>query len=184
MVLLEPVRFFRNMDRADSLWNPIIFVVVCELVSFLFAYLVAPLDPFLGQGESFGDLFAGLGDRGLASVVVLVLAVLLLAPLFMILSLYIGAAIYQILVGIFIGGGNVGFDATLRVYAYTSAVALLSWIPIVGYAASLYGFFLMFLGIKEVHGTTTGRASGVILVPVVFWLLLILSGPIIRFFSG
>jgi hypothetical protein len=101
----------------------------------------------------------------------MVLVVLLLAPLFVLLGLYIGAAIYQFLVGIFVGGENAGFDATLRVYAYTSAAGLLSWIPVVGYLASLYGFFLTFVGIREVHGTTIGRALGVVLVPLVFWLL-------------
>ena len=169
-VLLEPVAFFRNMDRTDSLWNPIVFVMVCDLASFLLTYLVAPLDPFAGESEGFGGLLAWIGDRSLASVAVLVLSALVLAPLFVVLGLYFGAAIYHILVGVFAEGTNAGFDATLRVYAYTGAVGLLSWIPVLGYAAILYGFFLAFLGFREVHNTTTGRALGVILVPLLFWI--------------
>lgn len=174
-VLLEPVDFFRNVARADSLWNPLVFAVVCALISSLFTYLAAPLDPFTGPGEGFGGLLAGIGDRSLVSVVALVLVVLLLAPLFVVLVLYIGAAIYHVLVGIFVGHENAGFDATLRVYAYTGAVELLTWIPVAGYAASLYGFFLTFLGFREVHGTTTGRALGVVLVPLVFWVFLLVG---------
>ncbi|MDQ4105919.1 MAG: YIP1 family protein [Actinomycetota bacterium] len=100
------------------------------------------------------------------------------------LVLYVGAAVYQVLVRIFNGRENAGFDATLRVYAYTAAVDLLAWIPVVGYAASLYGFFLAFLGIREVHSTTTGRALGVVLVPLVFWLVLIFGASIPQFARG
>lgn len=184
MVLLEPRAFFRNMILGDSLWNPLVFALVCALISIPLTYLLAPLEPFAGEAESLGDILAGIGDIGLVWVAAIVLAILVLAPLYVLLVLYIGAAVYQILVGIFVGRGNAGLDATLRVYAYTSVAGLLSWIPVIGYTASLYGFFLMFLGIREVHGATTGRALGVVLVPVVFWLLLILSGPIVRLFSG
>lgn len=180
-VLLEPVGFFRNMARADSLWNPLVFAVVCALISSLLTYLAAPRAPFAGPEGGFGGLFAGIGDRSLVSLAALVLVVLLLAPLFVVLVLYIGAAIYQVLVGIFVGRENAGFDATLRVYAYTGAVELLTWIPVAGYAASLYGFFLAFLGFREVHGTTTGRALGVVLVPLVFWVFLLVG---LRVFSA
>ncbi|MDQ4105920.1 MAG: hypothetical protein M3157_01925 [Actinomycetota bacterium] len=79
-VLLEPGGFFRNMARADSLWNPLVFAVVCALVSSLLAYLAAPLDPFVGPEGGFGGLFAGAGDRSPASVAALVLVVLFLTP--------------------------------------------------------------------------------------------------------
>lgn len=170
-VLVEPRAFFRGMAVRDSLWNPLVFAIVCALISLPLTYLVAPLDPFAGSGESFGGLFEGIGDRSLASVVALIFVVVLLAPLFVLLGIYVGAAIYHILIGIFVGRGNAGFDATLRVYAYTSVTGLLSWIPILGYLAILYGFFLAFIGIQEVHRTTTRRALGVILVPLLFWIL-------------
>lgn len=182
-VLLGPRAFFRGMVLGDSLWNPLVFALVCALISIPLTYLVVSLDPFAGEAESLGDIFAGVGDWGLVSVMVLVLAVLVLAPLYVLLVLYIGAAIYQILVGIFVGRGNAGLDATLRVYAYTSVAGLLGWIPIIGYAASLYGFLLMFLGIREMHGTTAGRAFGVVLVPLLVWVFF-LFGSRVFFGSG
>ncbi len=174
-VLLEPAAFFRNMARADSLWNPLVFAVACALISLLLTLLAAPLDPFAGPGGRFGGAFAGIGERSLASVAALVLVVLLFAPLFVVLGLYVSAAVYQVLVGIFVGRENAGFDATLRMYAYTTVVSLLAWVPVVGYAASLYGFFLTLVGIREVHGTTTGRALGVVLVPLLFWISVLLG---------
>lgn len=174
-VLLEPVGFFRNMARADSLWNPLVFAVACALISLLLTYLTLPLIPFAGEREGLGGLLAEVGDRSPASVAALVLVVLVFAPLFVVLGLYVGAAIYQILVTIFVGRENAGFDATLRIYAYTTAVGLLTWVPVVGYGASLYGFFLAFLGLREVHRTTTRRALAVVLVPVLFWGFVLLG---------
>ncbi len=183
-VLLEPVNFFRNMARADSLWNPLVFAVACALISLLLTYLALPLAPFARGGEGLSGLLAEISGRSPTSVAALILVVLLFAPLFVVLGLYVGAVIYQVLVRIFAGRDNAGFDATLRVYAYTSAVGLLSWVPVVGYAAGLYGFFLTFLGFREVHGTTTGRALAVILVPLVFWVLLLFGGSIIQVVRG
>jgi hypothetical protein len=157
---------------------------VCALISLPLTYLSAPLDPYAGSGESFAWFFEGFKGRSLASVAALILVVLLLAPLFVVLWLYVAAAIYQVLVGIFVGSENAGFDATLRVYAYASVVELLVWIPVAGYFVGLYGLFLKFLGVREVHGATTVQALSVISVPAGFWLLLIFGGSIIQFIRG
>ena len=50
------------------------------------------------------------------------------------------------------------FEATLRVYCYASAVALLSWIPFVGGLATLYGLYLLVVGLQEVHGSAARQA--------------------------
>ena len=107
----------------------------------------------------------------MAAVIVVILAVLVLAPLLVLLGLYISAAIYQILVWIFVRPTDTGFEATLRVISYTSAVELLNWIPVVGLLASFYGLYLAFVGIREMHETTTGRALAVISLPVVFFVV-------------
>ena len=45
---------------------------------------------------------------------------------------------------------------------------------VVGPLLSLYAIYLAFVGIREVHGTTTGKAALVVLVPVGAILLLAL----------
>ena len=67
---------------------------------------------------------------------------------------------------------NAGFYSTLRVIVYTSATTLLDWIPVVGLLASLYGLYLTFVGIWEMHQTTTGRALAVIALPVVLFVVI------------
>ena len=58
--------------------------------------------------------------------------------------------------------------------AYSTETLLVSWIPIIGWIASLYGLYLAIVGIREVHNTTTGKAVLVVLIPVAVLVLLAL----------
>ncbi len=153
------------------------FVILCALISFL---LTAAFDPLVGDGTpNITDPLAGLVSEtggAVTAVLVLVLAVLILAPLYALIGLYIGAAIYHILVRIFVRPTDTNIYTTLRVVAYTAVAALLSWVPVLGILVSLYSFYLTFICIRETHETTTARALAVILLPVVLTLLLTIPG--------
>lgn len=174
-VLFEPVGFFRRLPRRGRALNPVVFALVCALLSAPLAFLAVPFDPLTGDDMSdLRDLLARLiAEPGgsVAAVIVAILAVLVLAPLLVLLGLYISAAVYHILVWIFVRPTDTGFEATLRVISYTSGVELLNWIPVVGLLASFYGLYLAFVGIREMHETTTGRALAVIFLPVVFFVV-------------
>jgi hypothetical protein len=61
-----------------------------------------------------------------------------------------------------------------------------SWIPIIGGLLSLYGIYLAVVGIREMHGTTTGKAVLVVLIPMIVVLVLALLGLLVAgavFFS-
>ncbi len=91
--------------------------------------------------------------------------------------MFIGAGVYHLFVLLFVRPANAGFEATFRVVSYASVVLLVSWIPIVGIVALIYGVILHILGIREVHSTSTGTAALVVLIPVgVLLLLMILLG--------
>lgn len=174
-VLFEPVGFFRRLPRVGMSWSPVVFALVCSLISAPFAFLAAPYDPLAGNEasfESFVGLFSDIrSSAGLAGVAAVAAIFLILAPLSALLGLFISAAIIHILVKIFVRPADTGFYTTLRVVCYTSATTLLSWIPVVGILASLYGLYLTFVGVREMHGTTTGRALVVIALPVVFFVI-------------
>ena len=174
-VLFEPVGFFRRLPPRGRALNPIVFALVCALISASLAFLAAPFDPLTGDDmsalhNSLARLVAEPGGS-VAAVIVVILAVLVLAPLLVLLGLYISAAIYHILVWIFVRPTDTGFETTLRVISYTSAVELLNWIPVVGLLASFYGLYRAFVGIREMHETTTGRALAVISLPVVLFVV-------------
>ena len=167
-VVLQPVDFYRGILRRGDFVNPLIFAVICyEIFTIL-----SGIFHLAGIG----------GQRGFGGFI----ASLILAPIFAAIGLFIGAAILHLLVMLIVGSGNSGFEATFRVGAYAAVTSLVSWIPFIGWIASLYGIYLAIVGIREVHATTTGKAVLVVLIPaaVLFILALILiAAGLALFFS-
>jgi hypothetical protein len=111
---------------------------------------------------------------------------IIVAPIFGAIGLLIAAAIQQLLVRLIVGANNSGFAATFRVASYTQVTSLVTWIPILGPLLSLYGLYLAIVGIREAHGTTTGKAALVILIPFAVILviaLIVLVAAGFAFFS-
>ena len=62
----------------------------------------------------------------------------------------------------------------------------MSWIPIIGGLLGLYAIYLAVVGIREMHGTTTGKALVVVLLPVIVIVVLAVLGLLVAgaiFFS-
>jgi hypothetical protein len=155
-VALQPVDFFRGIPRRGDLLNPLIFAVICYEIFTILSGIFA---------------LAGIGGRqGIGGFIVS----LILAPIGAVIGLFIAAGILHLLVMLIVGSGNSGFEATLRVGAYASVVNLVSWVPFIGWIASLYGIYLGIVGIREVHSTTTGKAALVVLIPAVVVLLFVI----------
>ena len=163
-VVTAPVDFFRGIRRQGDFVNPLIFAIICYEVSAILGGLLSLVGVSMGGTEGFGSFLVGL----------------ILAPIFAAIGLFIGAGILHLLVMLIIGSRNSGFESTFRVGAYSSVTSLVSWIPFVGWIASLYGIYLAIMGMREVHNTTTGRAALVVLIPavVVFLLALLLIAAI------
>jgi len=112
-------------------------------------------------------------------------SLVLLNPLFLLVAIlgflftFLGAAILQfVLKRLFRGLGT--YEGTFRVLAYSGAVNLLSWIPILGILASLYGLWIKMVGLESVHGVTKLQALvAVIISAVVFWLITLPLGGLI-----
>ena len=151
-VLLAPREFFSGISTSGSLKNPLIFGLICLFVSAVLARLMGFLS-VLGSGTSIIDRPLGNFPQGLgiSEALIVALLILVVAPLSALLRLYVYSAIVHILVMIFVRN-NLPFEATLRTYCYASAVALLSWIPLIGWLATLYGLYILFVGLREVHG--------------------------------
>src|ERR687896_2252121 len=165
-VVLQPVGFFAALPRSGSLLNPLIFALICTEISAILGGILR----LAGVGEGF---LAGYGfqvpenqDFGefIGSVI--------FAPIGGVIGVFVVAGIGQLVVRLVVGATNSGFGATFRVASYTGVTSLVSWIPIVGGLLSLYGIYLAVVGIREMHGTTTGKAVIVVLFPVILILLL------------
>jgi hypothetical protein len=179
-VVLQPVGFFAGLPRSGSLLNPLIFALICTEISAILGGILR----LAGVGE---DFVAGYGlqvpenqDFGefIGSVI--------FAPIGGAIGVFVVAGIAHLLVRLVVGATNSGFGATFRVASYTGVTSLVSWIPIVGWILGLYGIYLSVVGIREMHGTTTGKAVLVVLIPVIVVVVLALLGLLVAgavFFS-
>ena len=178
-LVLDPVGFFRGMARRGGFVTPLIFAVICALISALLSGIINLI---------LSPLFAGPGDTGeaLAEGVVGFVGNLIFTPIFVVIVLFIVAAITHLLVTLLVRPQNAGFEATFRVGAYIQALGLISWIPIIGpIIAFVWAVVLYVLGLREVHTTTTGRAALVVLIPLaIVFLLAILFLAVIAAIVG
>jgi hypothetical protein len=179
-VVLQPVAFFAGLPRRGSFLNPLIFALICTEVSAILGGILR----LAGVGEGF---VAGYGfqvpenqDIGefIGSVI--------LAPIGGVIGVFVVAGIGHLLVRLVVGTTNSGFGATFRVASYTSVTSLVTWIPLIGGLLGLYGIYLAVVGIREMQGTTTGKAVVVVLFPVILIVVLALLGLLVAgavFFS-
>jgi hypothetical protein len=166
-VLLQPVRFFGGLPRGGGLLNPLVFALVCIVVSALLSGLLVLLGVQQNPGFNPNPQNAIPSTFAPTSA----LASILFAPIGGAIGLFIAAAIQQLLVRLVVGENNSGFASTFGVASYTQVTGLVNWIPIVGPLIALYGLYLSVVGIREVHGTTTGKAALVVLIPFAVVLL-------------
>jgi hypothetical protein len=176
-VILQPAGYFAGMPRGGALLNPLVFAVICiELSALLSALLIlAGVQQNPGFNPNPQNALPSVFTPGSALVSIIV------APIFGAIGLFIAAAIQQLLVRLVVGPANSGFASTFRVASYTQVTGLVNWIPVIGPLLSLYGLYLAVVGIREAHGTTTGKAALVILIPfavvlVVALIVLVAAG--------
>ena len=155
-VMLEPSGFFEAIPRRGNLAGPALFALICLEVSVVLRGLLG--------------LAGVLSEQGPETLIWQVL----LTPVAGVLVLLAGTGVLHLLVRSTVGRGNSGFEATFRVHSYAWAVNLVAWIPLVGPVLSLYAIYLAFVGIREMHETTTGRAALVVSIPLCGLLLLAL----------
>ena len=168
-VLLQPVRFFGGLPRGRSLLNPLVFALVCIVVSAILSGLLVLLGVQQNPGFNPNPQNAIPSTFAPTSA----LASILFAPIGGAIGIFVAAAIQQLLVRLVVGENNQGFASTFKVASYTQVTALVNWVPVIGPLIALYGLYLSIVGIREIHGTTTGKAALVVLIP--FLLVLVVA---------
>ena len=160
-VVLQPVRFFAGVPRTGSLLSPLVFALVCVVISAILSavLVIAGVQPNPGFNPNPQNVLPSIFAPGSA------LLGIVFAPIGGAIGLFVIAAIQQLLVRLIVGESNSGFGATFRVASYTQVTSLVNWIPIIGPLVALYGLYLSVVGIREMHATTTGKAILVVLIP-------------------
>lgn len=147
-IVTQPREFFQMLPRSAELRPPFLFLNVC---AFLSALLMANM---LKRDFSYFSL------------------------LFMsqIASAFVGSLVLHWLLRRFCGS-TAAFADTFRIIAYTNLLDIVAWIPVFGPLASLYGLYLIFLGLQEVHRLPSRQAGGilVVIVGIVFAMLVLVA---------
>ena len=172
-VLVEPSAFFAGLGgpRPGRVKGPLVFAIICGVVSSPLALLLEPFNPLTRGQPGIGSSFSSLYGNNPGAAIALAVLIVVLLPLFIVLGVYIGAAIQHLFVFLFVRERR-GFWGTFPVVAYGgAAISLFSWMPILGYLASIYGIYVTTVGLREMHGTSTTRALLAALVPTLLSLL-------------
>jgi hypothetical protein len=179
MVLTKPDLAFRTMKTEGGLAEPLIYALIggCVggIVSLLLSLGLQSMGLFAGQRDAFTAM-AGMGI-GMIALIVLV-------PVFIVIGLFIAAAIVHLCLMI-VGGANKSFEATFRVLAFShGSTGPLQIIPVCGgLIAGVWALVVNCIGLARAHETTTGRAVLAVFLPLVVCcgaaiLLLIMFGGI------
>jgi hypothetical protein len=145
-VVFQPAAFFWGLPRQGSFLGPLVFALICIEISVVLIGLLT----FIDVPGGITSMFGATGNQGFLALVTHLLVILV------------------------VGAGHSGFGATFRIVSYSSVTSLLGWLPFIGWIFSLYRLYLATVGIREMHGTTTGRALLVVLLPAILILVLVL----------
>ena len=127
-VMSDPRGFFADMPEVGGLQAPLAFLGASALIN------------------AAGHLVVGWGLGGFVRIV-----------LWQVLGAFASAALF-VLIAQQLFGGHAGFEATFRVVAFAAAPTVLSWVPLIGALALLYGAYLTIVGLERVHGFDATRA--------------------------
>lgn len=169
----QPTAFFAGIPRDGGLRRPLAFALISIQISALLASIL-PLGFFALIALIALQTEGGLEEGGVVFLVITLVYAggLVLLPLMAAAGLFIWAGILHLLVLLIVRSEHTGFEGTFRSVAYSSVAQLGAWVPFVGSFASFYQVFLLIVSIRELHSTTTARASAVVLIPVGVLILL------------
>lgn len=167
LLAMNPGEAFRRMPVTGGIGRPLFYAIAVGWVSIAIAVFWNVLFqgmwlPFL---ESMDDV-AGMGAMyGLTIGWGLMMVVL--APLFVIIGVFIAAAILHLMLMI-VGSASNGFEATVRVVCYTQTAQLAGIIPLCGGLVALIWTAILYVtGFSIAHRTTQGKAIVAVLLPLV-----------------
>ena len=184
-VLTESVDFFRRMPITGGLGSPILYALIIGYVGIVASSIYSAIfntmmgSAMRGTGNSDFDRIAPFLSGGGSLIMNLILG-----PVFVVIGLFIGAGIIHLSCLLLAGGGK-GFEATFRVASYAQAAAIINVIPVCGgLIALVYTIYLWIVGMSEAHGIPRGKATAVVLVPLLIVCCCCVGIPLMIVFGG
>jgi len=166
--VLSPADTFqkvRDTDYGDTLGYFLILVLINTILSVPVMFITLS-----SMWTVFGSIFPGSGSGTLTGFWIIMMALLMIIG--SLVFLFIGAAWLHLWV--YPVGGRNGYRETLKAIAFGGTPALLlGWIPLFGILGWIWSCVLSILGVRELHGISTGRAIGAVILAVIVPLLIL-----------
>jgi len=166
-VLGAPTAFFRGMPVIGGIGGPLLYGVIVGYVGLVASAVYSfVLRSTMGASWNFGrggelDRIMPMMSSGLGLV-----GQVVFGPLAVAIGLFIFSAITHLCL-MLVGGATRGFEATLRVAAYSEAAMVIRIVPICGdVVAVVYYVILAIIGIAEAHRISTAKSAAAVLLPV------------------
>jgi hypothetical protein len=164
--LFSPKEFFAELPRRGGLLNPLFFALIVGTVGSMVGYLWS-----IAFGTSLGSAMSlskgatiGLG---------------FLIPLLVFMWLVLAAALLHVSLFL-VGGANEDFEATFRVVCYCTSADLFAVFPLIGgFIGLIWKIYITVVGLREVHGISTGRSVLAFALPSLVCCGLVLGGIVL-----
>jgi len=163
-----PEAFFSKLPHRGGLGNPLFYALIVawigiaveQMWSLLFSGMMYDL---MADFIPSDQLYWTSGLQTGFSILYLVF----LAPILIVLSLFVTSGIYHLIMMIF-GWAKRDFEATFRAMAYATGPILFYIIPMCGGLIGLvWSLVLSIIGLKHMQKTTGGKAAVTIFLPIV-----------------
>jgi len=168
LVLFEPSKAFSQIKAEGSLAGSMLYIVILGSVGGYIGLAWQLLGRAVGltvgaaaQGEA--DMVVAVGG-----MTIFALLSALIIPIGVLIGSFVGSAILHVCLWI-VGGANRSFEATYAVMAYCGgSTSLFSLIPFCGgLIGAVWNIVIEIIGLREAHGTTTGRAALAVFLPLI-----------------
>lgn len=161
--LFTPTRFFSRLPKKGGLTNPLFYALIIGTIGAMGGYLMGAIveNPFFSQSKLSGAMSILVG----VFMPVFVLFGILIGTIFLHISLFL------------VGGLNENFESTFRTVCYSSGPDIFNVIPAVGWLVVLvWKLVVTVIGVREVQGIGTGRATVAVLLPAIVCCVLSFAG--------
>jgi len=157
-----PTAAFRRMSITADLGRPLLYAILLGWVGIIAGQLYS-----IALRGVTANLLPFQSAEGLAMGTGMSIAVMVVAPVLILLGVFIWAAIVHLFLMMF-GGANSGFGATVRVMCYGTTAQLAQIVPLCGgIIGSVWAIVLEIIGLAQAHRTTQGKAALAVLLPLV-----------------
>ncbi|HXP35328.1 MAG TPA: YIP1 family protein [Chthoniobacterales bacterium] len=163
MVLSKPGAAFTAMRREGGLGEPLLFGLIGGSFGFIVYFIYNLAFQSLGMFANRNNPLTHLIGAGIGGIVLIVCA-----PLFVLLGIFIGSAILHLCL-LLVGGAKQSFETTFRVVCFAGgSVNPLLVIPFCGgLIVSVWKIVLYCIGLARAHETDTGRAVLAVFLPLI-----------------